>query len=399
MEFGRVWLPAIVSRNHHTGTIYSICRVGTVGDTMVALPRLAVVGCGYWGSKHVRVISETPGVDLALAIDVRCERLESLHATYPNVPVSSEFDAIHQDHIDGVVISTPISTHFTLAREALRAGKHVLVEKPLATSTAECQELISIAERQNRVLMVGHTYEYHPAITYLRDIVRRGDLGDIYYINSARLNLGLFQPDANALWDLAPHDLSIIFYILGQHATSLSAWGHSHILPNIADVVYVNLEFGSGMSAHVHVSWLDPNKVRRVTIVGSKAMAVFDDVAMTEKIRIYDKRFTFSANGNDQSGFTPIYHYGNLVIPPVSSTEPLRSECQDFVNSIATGHHVRSDGHSGLRVVTALEAASRSMAKQGAVEELGAPSAHASRSMPPTAISHAFMENGNAASP
>ncbi len=366
---------------------------------MVALPRLAVVGCGYWGSKHVRVISETPGADLALAIDIRRERIDALHATYPNLPVAREFDAIHQHDIDGVIISTPISTHFGLAREALRAGKHVLVEKPLATSTAECRELITIAQQQNRILMVGHTYEYHPAITYLRDIVQRGDLGNIYYINSARLNLGLFQPDADVLWDLAPHDLSIIFYILGQPAASISAWGHSHILPNIADVVYVNLEFDSGTSAHIHVSWLDPNKVRRVTIVGSKAMAVFDDVAMTEKIRIYDKSFTFSANGNGQAGFTPIYHHGNLVIPPVNPTEPLRSECQDFVDSIATGRSVRSDGYSGLRVVTALEAASRSMANQGCIEKLGMPFAHVSRSGSPATVARVFTENGNAASP
>lgn len=370
-----------------------------MGDTMVALPRLAVVGCGYWGSKHVRVISETPGADLALVIDVRRDRVEALRATYPNVPVAKEFEAIHQHDIDGVVISTPISTHFALAREALRAGKHVLVEKPLATSTTECRELIKLAKQQNRILMVGHTYEYHPAITYLRDIVRRGDLGNIYYINSARLNLGLFQPDADVLWDLAPHDLSIIFYILGQPATSLSAWGHSHILPNIADVVYVNLEFSLGTSAHVHVSWLDPNKVRRVTIVGSKAMAVFDDVTMTEKIRIYDKRFTFSADGNDRSGFTPIYHFGDLIIPPVNSTEPLRSECQDFVESITTGRQVRSDGDSGLRVVTALEAASRSMSNQGCVEKLGAPSAFPSISRSPITMSPVLTENGNAASP
>lgn len=366
---------------------------------MVVLPRLAVVGCGYWGSKHIRVISETPGADLALAVDIQRERIESLHATYPNVPAANDFAAIHHHDIDGVVIATPISTHFALAREALRAGKHVLVEKPLATSSAECRELIALAEQKNRVLMVGHTYEYHPAITYLRDIVQRGDLGDIYYINSARLNLGLFQPDADVLWDLAPHDLSIIFYILGQPAASLSAWGHSHILPNIADVVYVNLEFGSGTSAHVHVSWLDPNKVRRVTIVGSKAMAVFDDVTMNEKIRIYDKRFTFSVGGDGQSGFTPIYHQGNLVIPPISSDEPLRSECQDFINSIATGHHVRSDGRSGLRVVTALEAASRSMANQGWVEKFGTPSMHPPRARQPVAVPHIFAENGNAASP
>lgn len=370
-----------------------------MGDTMVALPRLAVVGCGYWGSKHVRVISETPGADLALAIDPRRERVESLHATYPNLPVATELDAIHHHDIDGVVISTPISTHFALARKALRAGKHVLVEKPLATSSAECRELIELAKQQNRILMVGHTYEYHPAIIYLRDIVRRGDLGEIHYINSARLNLGLFQPDADVLWDLAPHDLSIIFYILGQRATSLSAWGHSHILPKIADVVYVNLEFGSGTSAHVHVSWLDPNKVRRVTIVGSKAMAVFDDVAINEKIRIYDKRFTFSAAGDDQTGFTPIYHHGDLVIPPISPAEPLRSECQDFVDSIATGRHARSDGHSGLRVVTALEAASHSMTNQGCIEKLGSPFTHPIRSGPPAVLPHVFAENGNAASP
>ncbi|HUZ00243.1 MAG TPA: Gfo/Idh/MocA family oxidoreductase [Thermomicrobiaceae bacterium] len=334
-------------------------------------PRLAVVGCGYWGSKHIRVAAECATVEMALAVDSRIERLEYVRSMYPGVATSPSLAvALDDERIDGIVLATPISTHYDLARAALLAGKHVLVEKPLATTEDEARDLLDLADRQDRVLMVGHTFEYHPAVAYLRDLVASGELGDIHYVDSVRLNLGLFQRDANVLWDLAPHDLSIIFFILGRQPRTISAWGHSHIVPDIEDVAFANLTFGDGISAHLHVSWLDPCKVRRVTVAGSRAMAVFDDVALTEKVRIYDKRFSFAPTGDRYADFQAGYHYGNVVIPPISTAEPLALECADFAQAIATGRGVRADGSSGLRVVAALEAASRSLAHLGRVEPL-----------------------------
>ena len=349
-------------------------------------PRIAVAGCGYWGSKHVRVIHEVRSAQLALAVDSRPERLDYIQATYPGVATARDFEAALGEDIDGVVLATPVSTHHALAKQALQAGKHVLVEKPLATSSAECRELINLAERQKRVLMVGHTFEYHPAVVYLHQLVQSGTLGDIYYIDCARLNLGLFQRDINVLWDLAPHDLSIIFYLLGRTARSVSAQGNNHVLPNIADVAFAHLAFPGSISAHLHVSWLDPCKVRRVTIVGSRAMVVFNDVALSEKIRIYDKHFTATPQGDRYSDYQSGYHHGNVVIPPISGAEPLRLEVEDFVAGIVTGRRVRSDGASGLRVVEALEAASRSLANHGHVEALPT-------SSPPVGTTHVAQDS------
>lgn len=334
-------------------------------------PRVAVVGCGYWGAKHIRVASECADVEMALAIDSRLERLDYIRRVYPGVATSSSLaTALDDEHIDGVILATPISTHHELARAALLAGKHVLVEKPLATTVDQARELVELARLRDRVLMVGHTFEYHPAVSYLRGLVAGGELGEIHYVDSVRLNLGLFQRDANVLWDLAPHDLSIIFSILGQEPITISAWGHCHILPRVEDVAFANLTFPDGVSAHLHVSWLDPCKVRRVTVVGSRAMAVFDDVAVGEKVRIYDKRFTIAPAGDRYVDFQSGYHYGNVVIPPISGAEPLALECADFAQAMASGRDVRADGDSGLRVVMALEAAARSLAQFGRRETL-----------------------------
>lgn len=358
-----------------------------------AHPRLAVVGCGYWGSKHVRVIAETPRAKLALAVDSRPERREYIESSYSGVATAADFEAALGPGIDAVVLATPIGSHYALAKRALEAGKHVLVEKPLATSAAECRELIALAERAGRVLMVGHTFEYHPAVEYLRQLVRGGDLGDIHYVDSARLNLGLFQRDANVLWDLAPHDLSIVYRLLGDQALTISAHGSAHILPGIADVAFTNLEFGGGVGAHLHVSWLDPCKVRRVTVVGSKSMVVFNDVPASEKVRIYDKRFVYTAGGDRYSDYQSGYHSGNVLIPPIDASEPLRLEIEDFMRGIAAGAGVRADGYSGLRVVEALEAASRSMVNLGIRESLTATRPDESAPVTPSPLPQALQEN------
>jgi predicted dehydrogenase len=320
--------------------------------------------------KHVRVSSELPYGRLVKVVDARKERLEYIRAQYPSVSVSRDFKSVlASDEIDGIIIATPISTHYELARDALMARKHVLVEKPLAMTSVECRKLVAVAEERNRVLMVGHTFEYHPAVCFIRQIVQQGRLGDIYYVNSRRLNLGLYSSDTNVLWDLAPHDLSIFFSLLNGPVQCISAWGCSHILPGIEDVVYAKVGFGNGVTAHLHVSWLDPVKVRQITVVGSDGMLVFDDVQPSEKVRIYDKRFRPVVTGESFADFQSAYHHGDVHIPSISNSEPLKLELLDFVNAISSGDRPRADGYSGLRVVEVLEAASRCLQRTSAPEK------------------------------
>ncbi|QQO31936.1 Gfo/Idh/MocA family oxidoreductase [Bradyrhizobium diazoefficiens] len=322
-------------------------------------PSIAVIGCGYWGTKHIRVACDVRGARMAMAVDPRPDRLEYISSQYPSVAVSRDISAVlNSPSIDAVILATPVETHFELARAVLQAGKHVLVEKPLAMKSTECRELNVIAEQRKRVLMVGHTFEYHPAVTVMRQMIQSGSLGELYYIDSRRLNLGLYRHDANVLWDLAPHDLSIIYYLLEEKAQKIGAWGCSHVLPSVEDVVYAKLGFKSGPTAHVHVSWLDPVKVRQITIVGSDAMLVFDDVQPSEKVRVYQKRFRPQIDGDSYADFQSAYHHGDVHIPAISSTEPLKLEILDFVNAIVTGERPRADGLHGLRVVEGLEAAS-----------------------------------------
>ena len=321
-------------------------------------PLLAVIGCGYWGAKHIRVSCDIREARMSMAADPRPDRLEYIHSKYPSVAVSRDIDAIlNNPSIDGVIIATPVVTHFELARAVLQAGKHVLVEKPLAVTSAQCRELNAIAEERNRVLMVGHTFEYHPAVCFMRQMIQSGALGELYYIDSRRLNLGLYRQDTNVLWDLAPHDLSIIFFLLEEVAQSIGAWGCAHVLPDVEDVVYAKLGFKSGVAAHVHVSWLDPVKVREITIVGSDVMVVFDDVQPSEKVRVYQKRFSPRIDGDSYADFQSAYHHGDVHIPAISNIEPLKLEVLDFVNAIVTGKRPRADGVRGLQVVEALEAA------------------------------------------
>ncbi len=337
---------------------------------------LAVVGCGYWGAKHVRVCRDTPSIRLVVASDRSQDRLDYIRSEYRDVAVSKSFDSVLASDVAGVIIATPISTHFSLARAALEAGKHVLIEKPMATTSAECRKLISLAAERNLVVMVGHTFEYHPAVAFIRQVIQRGDLGKIYSISSRRLNLGLYQSDANVLWDLAPHDFSIIFSVLGQSMERISAWGSMHILPGVEDVVYANMGFKSGVTAHVHVSWLDPVKVRQVTVVGSEGMLIFDDVLPSEKVRVYDKRFKPVYSGDSYADFQSAYHHGDIHIPSLSNTEPLKLEVLDFANAIVSGERPRVDGHSGLRVVEALEAATRCLRDKQTTDLLPARDEH-----------------------
>jgi predicted dehydrogenase len=326
--------------------------------------KVGVIGCGYWGPQLIRNIHEMAGAELVGVADTKPERLEFVRRHYPEVKLFSSHTQLLETDVEAVVVSTPIHTHHMLAKEALTAGKHVMVEKPLAASVSESVELINIARARNRMVMVGHTFLYNPAVQELRRLVGDGELGRIYYVDAARLNLGLFQRRANVIWDLAPHDISILMYVLGMTPVAVSARGSMCVQDDVHDVAYLELLFESGVSAHVHVSWLDPAKVRRITVVGDKKMAVYNDVSLVEKIRVYDTGVE-SPVTNNFGEFQLSYRHGQVTIPYITWQEPLRLECEHFIECIRTGADPRTDGMQGLAVVSVLEAASDSLMHGG----------------------------------
>ncbi len=338
---------------------------------------IGVVGCGYWGPKHIRVCHELAEAKMAMVCDLDENKLRQVQSQYPGMEITTDFKEFLKSGIDAVVIATPVKSHYQLARQALLHDKHVLIEKPMTSTSREALLLIELAEKRNLVLMSGHTYEYHPAVDFLRKAVESGDLGDIYSIDTDRLNLGLFRPDVNVLWDLAPHDISIILTLLHQDPIAVSARGVKHIAPDIYDIAYLEILFAKGTMGHIHVSWLHPRKIRQVTVVGSRKMAVYDDISETEKIHIYDKGLTIfddnnhNGNGNNKfSAWPPNYRYGDVLIPLISNAEPLKVECSHFIKCITEGTKPRSDGWAGLKVTSILEAADRSLANGGQREKL-----------------------------
>ncbi|MFW6075724.1 MAG: Gfo/Idh/MocA family protein, partial [Chloroflexota bacterium] len=336
--------------------------------TQPGAPKVGVVGYGYWGPKLARNFNETPAASLRWVADRDVERLKSVADNYPDVQVTHDYREMLNSDVDAIVVATPIHSHYALAKDALLSGKHVLVEKPLTSSSAEAEELTELAESRGLTLMVGHTFEYNAAIRQLRDIVTSGELGDVYYVDSARLNLGLFQADINVLWDLAPHDISILLYILGSDPLEVSARGTASVQRDIHDVAYLEARFPDNILAHMHVSWLDPCKVRRITVVGSKKMVVCNDLSETEKIRIYDKGVE-QPHETDQFGdFHLQYRYGGVSIPHVPFQEPLRVQCEHFLECIRSGARPQSDGRVGTKVVRILEQADRSLQNGGARE-------------------------------
>ncbi|HEX5163865.1 MAG TPA: Gfo/Idh/MocA family oxidoreductase [Thermomicrobiales bacterium] len=332
---------------------------------------IGVVGYGYWGPKLVRNFYEIPDVTLGWVVDKDPGRLSKVSANYPGVRTTDSFDDLLGSDADAVVIATPIRTHYPLAKAALQAGKHVLVEKPLTASSFEADELARLAEDRGLTLMVGHTFEYNAAIRKLREIVASGELGDIYYVDSSRLNLGLFQPDINVLWDLAPHDLSILLYVLGRDPLEVSARGSANVRQGIHDVAYIEVRFPDNILAHLHLSWLHPCKVRSVTIVGSRKMVVCDDLSDSEKIRIYDKGVDCQYETDQFNDFHLQYRYGSIHIPYVPFEEPLRVQCEHFLGCIQTGTRPQSDGRVGAKVVRILEQADKSLLNGGGRESLG----------------------------
>ena len=328
---------------------------------------VAVVGCGYWGPNLIRNFRSLADCRVRWVCDQDGERLSHIQQLYPEVQSTKDFaDALADSELDAVAVATPVRFHHALARQALDAGKHVFIEKPMASSVAECLDLVQLAEQKGRTLMVGHTFIYTPVVRRIKEIVDSGYLGEIYYISSRRLNLGLFQKDINVAWDLAPHDISIILYLLDELPEAVGCQGKAHVAPGIEDVTNMSLNFPNGGFATIQSSWLDPNKIREMTIVGSKKMLVYDDIEPLEKIKIYDKRVEAPAHYDTFAEFQYSYHYGDIYCPYVKQVEPLRVECQHFLDCIRDGCTPDTSGADGLRVVQILEAASMSMRDGGA---------------------------------
>jgi predicted dehydrogenase len=327
---------------------------------------IATIGCGYWGPNLIRNCVEIPLISVEAVADLDWERLNHVHTRYPGIPlVTDDYTELFDAGIDAVIVSTPPETHFEIVSACLERGLHVLVEKPLATSSIEARQLIDLAERHGRTLMVGHTFEYNPAVRALAEAVAGGELGRVHYIDAVRVGLGLFHPSLNVIWDLAPHDVSILIHILGEAPESVSTRGLACVQDAIEDVAYVTLNFPSGIMAHIRLSWLDPSKTRRITVVGDKKMIVYDDVEVHEKLKFYDKRVDTIRRTDTFGDFQFAYHYGSIVSPYVHFEEPLRLECLHFAESILQGTPPLTDGWNGLRVVEVIEAAQRSLAEGG----------------------------------
>jgi predicted dehydrogenase len=319
----------------------------------------------------VRNFSEIPGAQVTMVSDFKPELLAKVQARYPSIQVTTDCQDILADtKIDAVAIATPVSTHFDLALAALKAGKHVLVEKPMTVTSEQALRLIEEAERRNLVLMVDHTFVYTGAVRKMRDLVANDGLGDIYYYDSVRVNLGLFQHDVNVLWDLAVHDLSIMDYVLQSKPRAVSATGVSHIPGKPENIAYLTLFFDSNLIAHLHANWLAPVKVRRTLISGSQKMIVYDDLEVSEKVKIYDKGIT--VNGDTEKVYEMLigYRTGDMWAPKLEMTEALRTEGLHFLHCIEQGEQPITDGYAGLRVVKILEAATKSMKDQGRLVEL-----------------------------
>jgi predicted dehydrogenase len=328
---------------------------------------VGVVGCGYWGPNLIRNLKGLPDCNLKAMCDLSESRLKHLRSLYSDVEAETNFEhLLNGMELDATVIATSVKHHYPLAKASLLAGKHTLIEKPMASSSAECEELIDLAARQGVVLMVGHTFLYSPVVRKIVDIIQAGDIGDIRYINSRRLNLGLFQKDINVAWDLAPHDISIILHILEDFPVSLNCQGNAHVTPQVADVTNMSLSFRHKRFATIQSSWLEPRKVREMTIVGTRRMIVYDDLQTLEKIRIYDVRVERPPHYDTFAEFHYSYHYGDSYIPHLKQEEPLKLECQHFLDCIETGTKPLTGGRQGLELVKVLEAASASLEDHGA---------------------------------
>ncbi|MGH3117316.1 MAG: Gfo/Idh/MocA family protein [Gaiellales bacterium] len=326
---------------------------------------VAVVGVGGWGKNLARNYFQIPDCSLKYICDLSRPRLEELRRQLPGTAITPRFEDLLADpELHACVIATTASTHYALAKAALRAGKDVYVEKPFVLEVPQAEELVRIAEQEGRILMVGHLLEYHPVVGRLKGMIDSHELGDVYYMYNQRVNLGTVRDDENALWSFAPHDVSALLYLLGKEPTDVTARGQSYLRRGIEDVVFITLNFDDAALAHIHVSWLDPHKIRKMTIVGSKKMVVFDDMENTEKLKIYDKSAAHNADYNTFAEYVTL-RFGDITIPHLRIDEPLQLECQHFLECIRERRQPRSDGRDGVRVVKVLAAAQRSLEKNG----------------------------------
>jgi predicted dehydrogenase len=337
---------------------------------------VGVIGCGYWGPNLIRNFAENREAEVRWLCDLDAERLSSVGRRYPLASLTSDYRELLLDaELEAVVIATPVATHFPFAKEALEAGKHVLVEKPFTCSVSEAETLIEIAQRRGLTLMVDHTFVYTGAVRKIKEIIESGEIGDLLYFDSTRINLGLFQNDINVVWDLAPHDLSIMDFVVGREPEAVLATGSCHIERGLENIAYVMLKFSDPFIAHFHFNWLSPVKIRHTLIAGSRKMIVYDDIEPTEKVRIYDSGVTTNRNANSsdkEAAYQTLVSYrtGDVWVPKLDSTEALHYVCEEFLSAIRTGRRPLTDAEAGLRVVRLLEAAQESIRRGGAPVEL-----------------------------
>lgn len=334
---------------------------------------IGVIGCGYWGPNLIRNFSKIEECRVLWCSDLRDDRLNHMKELYPGIKATKNYmDIINDKNVDAVAISTPVSRHFEQAKAALLSNKHVLIEKPMTNNAEDAKELIKISNENKKVLMIDHTFEYAPAVNKIREIIENNDLGKILTIDMIRVNLGLFQKDINVIWDLAPHDISILMFLLKKMPVSVKAEGMDYVQKGISDDAHLTLKFPEEIMAHMHVSWLDPLKIRKVTIVGNKKMLVYDDTEQNEKVRIYDKGVALERNNAPKDKyydtweeFRLVYRSGEIHAPKIADKEPLSVMCRHFIECIKTKKNPTSDGLSGLRVIEVIEALQESLRNQG----------------------------------
>lgn len=328
---------------------------------------VGVLGCGYWGPNLIRNFMEVQNHRLKTVCDLRKERLDFIKSRYPAVEITQNYrDILNDTDIQAVAIATPVSSHYQFAKEALENGKHVMVEKPFTANVAQGEELIYLAQKKGKVILVDHTFIYTGAVRKMKEIIDTGQLGTLYYFDSVRINLGLFQHDINVIWDLAPHDISIMDYLLNQDPVSVSATGVSHLDNDLEDIAYLTVNFEKNLIAHFHVNWLAPTKIRLIQIGGSEKMLVYDDMEISEKIKLYDKGII--VDENDEDGIYKAlvqYRIGDMYAPKLDQTEALKLECEHFIDCIQNGQKPITDGIAGLRVVKILENAEKSIKNNG----------------------------------
>ncbi len=332
--------------------------------------KVAVIGCGYWGPNLIRNFIQIPESKVEYCCDLDKEKLKRIKSLYPDAKVTRNYQEVLNDPgVEAIAIATPVSTHFGLAKEGLEAGKHVFVEKPLTHTSQEARELIRLARKRGKVLMVGHTFLYTAAVNKLKELIDSGELGDVLYISSQRRNLGLFQDDINVVWDLGTHDISIILYLLNdgleEKQCRIVATGQSHFLSENEDVAFITLNFADKVVANLHLSWLDPCKIRNMTVVGTEKMVVYDDTETLEKVKIYDKGVLVPNSHNSFGEFQLSYRYGDITIPRLKPEEPLKAELSHFLECIREGKEPLTDGENGYQVVRIIEKINESLKNGG----------------------------------